>query len=85
MSTDEVNQILVRLAAFEATVTAQLAGIATDNARGEGVHQDHEQRIRDLEAGRSEGKGVWKVLTAGGVAGGGLVAIAAAVLRSLGA
>lgn len=85
MSTDEVNQILVRLAAFEATVTAQLAGIATDNARGEGVHQDHEQRIRDLEANRSEGKGVWKVLTAGGFVGGGLVAIAALVLRSLGA
>lgn len=85
MSTDDVNQILVRLAAFEATVTAQLAAIATDNTRGEGVHQDHENRIRALEASKSEGNGMWKLLTAGGVVGGALVALLAAALRYLGA
>lgn len=72
MSTDEVNQILVRLAAFEATVTAQLAAIATDNTRGEGVHQDHESRIRALEAVR------WKIAgwsaAIGALGGGGVVA-----------
>lgn len=85
MSTDDVNQILVRLASFEATVTTQLAGIVTDNTRGEQVHQDHETRLRVLEAGRSEGVGVWKVLTAGGVLGGALVGLAALALRAVGA
>lgn len=84
MSESDANAILVRLAAFEATVTAQLAGIATENVRGESVHADHEKRLRMLEGARSEGVGVWKFMTAGGVVGLGLAAVAAAVLRSLG-
>lgn len=84
MTESDVNAILVRLAAFEATVTAQLAGIATDNNRGEGVHQDHETRLRRLESGQSESTGVWKVVTAGGVVGGALMAVLALGLRAFG-
>lgn len=72
MSTDDVNQILVRLAGFEATVTTQLASISTDNTRGEQVHQDHENRLRALEAVR------WKIAgwsaAIGALGGGGVVA-----------
>lgn len=84
MSESDVNAILVRLAAFEATVTAQLAGIATENVRGEGIHADHETRIRNLETARSEGVGVWKVLTAGGAIGMIVAGAGAVILRSLG-
>lgn len=84
MTESDVNAILVRLAAFEASVTAQLAGIATENTRGEKVHSDHESRLRALEATRSEGAGVWKVMTAGGLVGGSAVAALGLLLRSLG-
>lgn len=84
MTESDVNAILVRLAAFEASVTAQLAGIATDNTRGEQVHRDHEARIRTLEASHSEGRGVWKILTAGGAIGVLGTTVVAVVLRSLG-
>lgn len=72
MSTDEVQQILVQLAELRATVTTQLASIATDNTRGEQVHQDHENRLRALEAVR------WKIAgwsaAIGALGGGGVVA-----------
>jgi hypothetical protein len=84
MSENDVNAILVRLAAFEATVTAQLAGIATENTRGEGVHQDHETRIRKLETSRAESAGVWKLVTAGGALGASLAGALAVILRSVG-
>lgn len=85
MTESDVNAILVQLAEFRATVTTQLAGIASDNARGEGVHQDHETRLRRLEAGHSEGRGVWRLLTAGGAIGAAVVGVGAIVLRSFGA
>lgn len=72
MTENDVNQILVRLAGFEATVTTQLANIATENTRGEIVHGDHEQRLRSLEAVR------WKIAgwaAALGALGGGGVAV----------
>jgi hypothetical protein len=84
MTESDVNAILVRLAAFEATVTAQLAGIATDNARGEGVHQNHEQRIHALEMSGAERAGVWKLVTAGGLVGAVLAGALALILRSVG-
>lgn len=85
MSESDVNAILVAFTDFKATVTTKLDTIASDNTRGEGVHQDHELRIRALESKQSEGIGVWKVLTAGGLVGGGAVGVLAIVLRSLGA
>lgn len=72
MTESDVNAILVRLAGFEATVTTQLAAIGTDNTRGEQVHQDHENRLRALEAVR------WKIAgwsaALGALGGGGLFA-----------
>lgn len=61
MSTDEVNQILIRLAVMD----AKLDTIGTDNSRGEQVHQDHEQRIRSLERVR------WAIFGFGIAIGGG--------------
>lgn len=84
MTESDVNAILVAFTDFKATVTTKLDGIASDNTRGEQVHNDHEVRIRALEAAHSEGAGVWKVLTAGGVVGASLAVVIAAILRSLG-
>lgn len=72
MTESDVNAILVQLAELRATVTTQLAGIASDNTRGEGVHQDHEARLRALEAVR------WKIAgwsaALGAIGGGGVAA-----------
>lgn len=84
MTTNEVNAILIRLAGFESTVLTRLDAFAADNARGEGVHADHETRLRTLESANSESRGVWKILTAGGAVGAALVGVAAIVLRTLG-
>lgn len=73
MSESDVNAILVAFTDFKATVTTKLDTIANDNTRGEGVHQDHELRIRALEAVR------WKIAgwsAAIGAIGGGGVATA---------
>lgn len=84
MTGPEVNAILIRLATFEATVVGRLDTLAADNVRGEGVHQDHESRLRQLEASANEGRGVWKLFTAGGVLGASLVGAGALAARSLG-
>lgn len=72
MGADDVQVILIQLAELRATVTTQLANIATDNQRGETVHSDHEARLRSLEAVR------WKIAgwaaALGAIGGGGVVA-----------
>lgn len=84
MTGPEVNAILISVARLEATMLAKFEALASENLRGEGVHVDHEHRLRSLEASNSEGRGVWKLLTAGGVIGALLVGVGAAVARSLG-
>lgn len=81
MTGNEVNAILVAFTDFKATVTAKLDAISSDNTRGDQVHQDHETRIRNLEARASESRGVWKVVTAGGVVG---AVLGASAMRLLG-
>lgn len=72
MTESDVNAILVAFTDFKATVTTKLDSIATDNTRGEQVHQDHEARLRALEAVR------WKIAgwsaALGALGGGGVVA-----------
>lgn len=84
MTESEVNALHVQLARFEATISAKLDALSSDNARGETLHLDHEARLRRLEANQSEGDGVWKVVTAGGVVGGALMAVLALGLRAFG-
>ena len=85
MTTSDVNAILQRLAALEATVVAKFDALGSDNKRGDEIHDDHSKRIRALEDLATEGRGVWKLLTAGGVVGAVIVGIAVAIARSLGA
>lgn len=84
MTTNEVNAILVELAAFKATALGKLDALAADNVRGEGVHVDHEARLRLLEANDNQQVGVWKLFTAGGALGAILVGGLAVVLRAFG-
>lgn len=57
---------------------------ALEVAKGEVDGVGLERRVRALELGESEGRGMWKLLTAGGIAGALLATIGAAVARSLG-
>lgn len=91
MSTDEVNQILIAMAALRGEVTTlraenaqQFANLTSENVRGEGVHQDHEIRLRNIETTQSQQAGAWKLLTAGGAIGALIVAALAVALRSIG-
>ena len=70
MTTNEVQQILVRLAGLEATITGKFEQLAKDNEDGVDIHKDHETRIRALERVR------WTLTGAALLVGGGLGAIA---------
>lgn len=72
MTESDVNAILVAFTDFKATVTTKLDGIASDNTRGEQVHNDHEARIRSLESVRWKIAGFAAALGALGGFGGGL-------------
>jgi hypothetical protein len=82
---NEAQALAIQIAELRATIVTRLDNLVADNARGEVVHADHEKRLRLLEASGSEARGVWKLLTAGGVVGALIVGAAAIVLRSLGA
>jgi hypothetical protein len=81
---NEVQAILIQLAGLEATMVEKFNALAADNTRGESVHADHEARLRALETVTSEGRGAWKLMTAGGAVGAGLVGAVVLVLRSFG-
>lgn len=85
MTGSEAAAVLLELREFRGVVTTKLDALAADNARGEGVHLDHEQRLRDLEATSNQAGGAWRLLTAGGLIGASLVGGAALVLRAFGA
>lgn len=84
MTGPDVNAILIQLTELRATIVTRLDGLAADNLRGENVHIDHEQRLRALEASASEGRGVLRLITAGGAVGALLAGVVALTLRSFG-
>jgi hypothetical protein len=81
---NEAQALAIQIAELRATIVTRLDHLVADNIRGEAVHVDHETRLRSLEATSSESRGVWRLLTAGGVVGAFLVGAAAIILRSLG-
>lgn len=103
MSEDQIRTILAALGVLQvgqARLEEKVDRIKADNDRGDGVHSDHEQRIRALEVAKgevdgvdlaqrvralenseSEGRGMWKLLSAGGAIG---AAVAYAAVKVLG-
>lgn len=63
MTTNEVQQILIRLAGMEATITGRFEQLAKDNTDADDLHRDHEKRLRALESVR------WRAAGAVGLGG----------------
>jgi len=103
MTDDQIRTILAALGVLQvgqARLEEKVDTINADNRRGDGVHADHEQRIRALEVAKGEvdgvglenrvralevsdgeGRGMWRLLTAGGAIG---AALATVLLKVLG-